>query len=61
MNLDKYKSIGTHWVALYVNGDNVTYLDSSGAEHIPKDNKKFISNRSSKTNIYRVQGNYSIM
>ena len=26
-NLDKYKSIGTHWIALYVNGNNVTYFD----------------------------------
>ena len=26
-NLDEYKSIGTHWVTLYVNGDNVTYFD----------------------------------
>ena len=22
-NLDEYKSIKTHWIALYVNGDNV--------------------------------------
>ena len=33
MNLDKLKSIGTHWIALYVNGDNwsasynATYVD----------------------------------
>ena len=24
--IDQYKSIGTHWIALYVNGDNVTYF-----------------------------------
>ena len=24
INLDEYKSRGTHWIALYVNGDNVT-------------------------------------
>ena len=28
MNLDEYKSIAIHWIALYVNGDNVTYFDS---------------------------------
>ena len=28
INLDEYKLIGTHWIALYVNGDNVTYFDS---------------------------------
>ena len=26
VNTDKYKSIGNHWIALYVNGDNVTYF-----------------------------------
>ena len=28
INLDKYKSIGTHWIALYVNGSKVKYFDS---------------------------------
>ena len=27
INLDGYKSIGSYWVALYVNGDNITYFD----------------------------------
>ena len=36
INLDEYKSIGTHWKALYVNGNNVIYFDSFGDEHIPK-------------------------
>ena len=35
-NLDEYKSVGTHWITLYVNGDNVTYFDSFGVEYIPK-------------------------
>ena len=30
LNLDECKSIETHWIALYVNVDNVTYLDSFG-------------------------------
>ena len=33
INLDEYKSIGTHWIAFFVNGD-VTYLDSFGVELI---------------------------
>ena len=43
INLDEYESIGTHWIALYVNGNNKTasynarYLDSFGVEHIPKE------------------------
>ena len=35
-NLDKHESVGAHWIALYANGDNVAYLDSSGVEYIPK-------------------------
>ena len=37
INLDEYESTGTHWIALSVNGDNVTYFDSFGVEHIPKE------------------------
>ena len=36
INLDQYESIGTHWIALYVNDNNVTYFDSFGDEHISK-------------------------
>ena len=36
-NLDEYCDIGTHWVALWVNNNNVTYFDSFGVEHIPKE------------------------
>ena len=37
INLDEYSDIGTHWVALYVQNNNVTYFDSFGVEHIPKE------------------------
>ena len=40
MNLDGYKSIGTHWIALCVDGNNIKYFDSFGVEHIPKENNK---------------------
>ena len=36
VNLDEYSDIGTHWVALYVHNDDVTYFDSFSVEHIPK-------------------------
>ena len=39
INLDEYSGIGTHWVALYVQIDNVTYFDSFHVEHIPKEIK----------------------
>ena len=34
VNLDKYKSIGAHWIALYGNGNNVTHFDSFGVDSI---------------------------
>ena len=39
INFYEYKCMRTLWTALYVNGHNVTYLDSSRIEHIPQDNK----------------------
>ena len=61
INLDEYSDIGTHWIALYVNSKTVTYFDSFGIEHIPKEVKKFIGNRNIVTNIYRIQNYDSIM
>ena len=62
INLDKYSDIGTHWVALYVNNNDVTYFDSSGVEHILKEMKKFIDRSLSiATNIFRIQAYDSIM
>ena len=65
INLDEYSDIGTHWVALYVKNNDITYFDSFGVEHIPKEIIKFINhpsqNRNIKTNIFRIQANDSIM
>ena len=32
--LDECKSLRTHWIALFVNGENVTYFDSFGVKYI---------------------------
>ena len=40
---------------LHVNDNNVTYFDSFGVKHIPKEIKAFIKNKNIKTNIFRVQ------
>ena len=62
INLDEYHDIGTHWVALYVNNKTITYFDSFGVEHIPKEIMKFIgSNIKIITKIYRIQAYDSIM
>ena len=57
INLDEYSDIGTHWVALHVNNNDVTYFDSFGVEHIPKEIKTFVNNKNIKTNIFRIQAN----
>ena len=54
INFDEFKSIGTLWIALYVNGKNIVYFDSFGVEHIAKETKKFIENKNIITNIYRI-------
>ena len=61
INLDEYHDIGTCWVALYVNNKIVTYFDSFGVEHIPKEIMKFINRKKIITNIYRIQAYHSIM
>ena len=55
INFYEYSDIGTHWVALYVQNNNVTYFDSFGVEHIPKEIKTF-TGRSLliTTNIFRI-------
>ena len=49
INLNKYKSIGTHWIALYVNGNNIIYFDSFVVKDIPKEIKKVIVNKNITT------------
>ena len=61
INLDEYKSIGTHWINLYVNGDNLTDFDYFGVEHIPKEIKKLIGNKNIITNIYKIPAHNSLM
>ena len=53
--------MGTHWIALHGNAGNVTYFDSFGVEHIPKEIGKLIVNEDITTNIYKIQAYNSIM
>ena len=71
INLDEYRDIGTHRVALHVNNKTIIYFDSFGVEHIPREIIKFIGNEQSSsakarnknmiTNIFRIQTYDSIM
>ena len=58
--LHEYKSIKIHWISFYMNGDNVTYIDSIRVGYISKGLEKFIGNKNIKVNIHRTQGNDSI-
>ena len=55
INLAEFKLIGTHWIAFYVNGNNIIYFDSFGVEHIPKEIKKSIGSKNIITKIYRIR------
>ena len=46
---------------MYVKNNDITYFDSFGVEHIPKEIKEFIKNKSIKTNIFRIQSYESMM
>ena len=61
INLDEYYDIGTQWITLYVNTKTVTYFDSFGVEHIPKEIKKFINNKNIIVNIFRIQAYDSVI
>ena len=61
INLDEHSDIGTHWVALHVKNNDITYFDSFGVEHIPKEINAFIRNKNIKVNIFRIQAYDSIM
>ena len=60
-NLDGYKLIATCYIALYVNGDNVTCLDSFGVEYTQKKITKFTGNKYITINIFKKQANDLIM
>ena len=67
INLDEFKSTGTHWIALYKNGKdritsfNVIYFGSFGVENMTKEIKKLIRKKNIITNIYKIQAYNLIM
>ena len=61
INLDEYADIGTHWIALFCNRNEIVYFDSFGVEHVPQEIKGFVGNKNIIANIFRVQANNSVM
>ena len=61
INFDEYADVGTHWIAIFCNRNEIVYFNSFGIEHVPVEIKEFIGNRNIKANIFRVQANTSVM
>ena len=62
INLDEYSDIGTHWITLYSNNyNNVTYFDTFGVEHIPKEIKNIIERYIIGKIIFKIQAYDSVM
>ena len=55
INLEEYKSITAHWIALYVDGKDITYFGSFDVAHFPKEIKRLIGNKNIRTTNYRIQ------
>ena len=60
INLDEYADVGTHWIALFRNRNEIVYFDGFGVEHILEEIKKFADrpscsasqNKNIKANIF---------
>ena len=51
IDLDQYADVGTHWIALFCNRNEIVYFDSFGVEHVPE-KKEFIGNKNIKAYIF---------
>ena len=61
INLDEYADVGTHWIALFCNRNEIVHFYSFGVEHVPEEIKEFVVTKNIKANIFRVQANNSAM
>ena len=61
INLDEYGDLGTHWIALFFNRNEIVDFDSFGVERVPEEIKGFVENKNIIVSIFRVQANDSVM
>ena len=61
INFNEYADDGTHWIALYVSNNEITYFDSFGVGHVPQEIKKIIGHKNIKADIFRAHANNSIV
>ena len=53
INLDEYKVVGTHWIALFCSRSENVYFDSFGVEHVHEEIKEFIRNKNIKLTFFQ--------
>ena len=61
INLDEYGDLGTHWIALFFNRNEIVDFDSFGVERVPEEIKGFVENKNIIVNIFRVKANDPVM
>ena len=54
-NLNDFSVIGTRLIALYALDNYITYFETFGFKHIPKEIKRCIGNINIQTNIFRMK------
>ena len=52
INLNKCSDVGTHWIALFCNRNEIVYFNSFGVEHVPEEIKDFIGHKNIISNIF---------
>ena len=52
INLDDYADVGTHWIALFSNRNEIVYFDSFGFEHVPEEIKEIFWSKNIIANIF---------
>ena len=45
ITLDEYADVGTPWIALFCNRNEIVCFDSFGIEHVPEGVEKFIGHK----------------
>ena len=61
INFDNKISKGTHWVLLFIDRNTAVYFDCFAIECIPPEVLNKINDKSITHNIFRIEGNNSIM
>ena len=52
INLDEYADVGTYWIALFCNRNEIVYFDIFGVEPVPEEIKEFVGNENIIANIF---------